>query len=1176
MPSKRSPRPTPLEISLLGRPEFRAGGVRLGLLPRKAVALLAYLAVEGRAQSREHLAELLWPAGNRASSRAALRNLLAQLNKALGAAGLEPLRSDTDWIALAPEQPLWLDLSELEAVLRLPEGHAALLERLEAVIPLWRGEFLEGLGFADAPDFEDWVALRREALRQQMTQVLERLAAAQAEAGQLHKALESTARRIQLEPLDEAAHRQLITLYLRAGNRGKALEAYQSLCDLLRREVGVEPALETELLVRPLLRPSRPEPGPGPLGDVRARTRMLVGREGELEALETAWNAGKLIFITGEPGVGKSRLASEFAAGMGTFACAEAFPTDADIPYATLARLLRRLLERHPGSLLPLWVRRELSRILPELEAEPLALERIEGEEGKLRFLEACAELMRRAGPGLGTLILDDLHNADLASFEAAIYGLNRVLEGGLRAVFIYRRGELKPAVEAQVRALLEREAAVRLDLHPLPPDGVRRLLLALGRADLEPLAEAFSRFTGGNPLFVLETVRAIDEAGGLTAHGEARLPRSPTVTTIIERRLERLPHTARELARLVAVADEVFSHELAAAALRLDPLELSAGLEALAEARVLQGLRFSHDLWRETVKHGISPGVAQFLHLRVLEFLEASPGPVSPALKARHAEGAGKGLEAGRYWLQAGDQAVKAYAYADGVAHLERARALWQASGQASARDWAELELLLGRLAHYQGDAIGAQAAFERALEWARAGRAPGLECRALNHLGHLLSWAGPNLRPAQAEEHHLEAQRIAQQHGLLAELAQTEYYLAVLNQMGRKGQDPSHHRQRLRRAIEHARRAVELSRAAGLSEIQPWAWVTLASAHFYLGQWASAEAALGEAQQRFTRTENARGEAEGWVLKARLHVQSGEPHKSLEAARKAHALAARAGSYEQELGAALALGFALLTAGHYAEGLEVAQSAYRLGMRARPPRRMGSLILLGLAHQNLGDWGTAEALLEEARAVGLHWDQLGEFPFTRLCDLRLWQGRWEEAADLAQAALERREYGRFSVFAGLRWNETKALLLGGAREQAERDVEQLEARFAGHPRYALLALASRGVLLGCQGQFDAGLERLRQAARTAAAMGLPLEHWLLEAEQAHWLSHLGRPEEAQACLERARGVLAGLTQGLPPSRCPAFWSAAEQVLEGRWQPLAPLAGAAPVLPLTESPAGS
>ncbi len=123
------------------------------------------------------------------------------------------------------------------------------------------------------------------------------------------------------------------------------------------------------------------------------------------------------------------------------------------------------------------------------------------------------------------------------------------------------------------------------------------------------------------------------------------------------------------------------------------------------------------------------------------------------------------------------------------------------------------------------------------------------------------------------------------------------------------------------------------------------------------------------------------------------------------------------------------------------------MAQSAYRLGMRARPPRRMGSLILLGLAHQNLGDWGTAEALLEEARAVGLHWDQLGEFPFTRLCDLRLWQGRWEEAAELAQAALERREYGRFSVFAGLRWNETKALLLGGAREQAERDVEQLEA---------------------------------------------------------------------------------------------------------------------------------
>jgi AAA ATPase domain len=113
----------------------------------------------------------------------------------------------------------------------------------------------------------------------------------------------------------------------------------------------------------------------------------MIGRDDALWRLETAWNAGQIVFVSGEPGVGKSRLLTEFAAAKNVL-YAHGRAGDARMPFSTQVRTLRRLLADHPALQLPRWVRSELSKILPELEGDAPS----GGPEARLRLFEACAE----------------------------------------------------------------------------------------------------------------------------------------------------------------------------------------------------------------------------------------------------------------------------------------------------------------------------------------------------------------------------------------------------------------------------------------------------------------------------------------------------------------------------------------------------------------------------------------------------------------------------------------------------------------------------------------------------------------------------------------------------------------------------------------------------------------
>ncbi len=227
-----------LTISLLGPPRIEVDGEPIAVDTRKAIALLAYLAVTGERKSRETLAALLWPEHDSEHARAALRRTLSALSKALGGDFLDVERAA---VALDPSDA-WLDVTEFR-------GHLTGSRDADAVA-LYRGDFLAGFGLRDSVEFEDWQFFEAETLKRELAGALERLAGERGAEGQFDGAIELARRWLALDPLQEPAHRLLMELYARSDQRSAALRQYRDCVRVLDGELGVAHSRRRPLCTR--------------------------------------------------------------------------------------------------------------------------------------------------------------------------------------------------------------------------------------------------------------------------------------------------------------------------------------------------------------------------------------------------------------------------------------------------------------------------------------------------------------------------------------------------------------------------------------------------------------------------------------------------------------------------------------------------------------------------------------------------------------------------------------------------------------------------------------------------------------------------------------------------------------------------------------------------------------
>ena len=664
-----------VRLELLGGFSLLLDGQPCVLPTRKAQALLAYLAVPpGRHYTRDKLTALLWGEMPDAQARQNFRQTLSRLRRTLGDAVLV---AQHDTVALDPSA-VTVDVSELEAALRIGDRPA-----LEHVAALYTGDLLDGFRVDEAP-FEEWHAVQRERLHELALEGLARLLRDQMKAEQVETATRTALKILALDPLQEAVHRAAMRLLARQGRRAAALQQYQACVGWLERELGAEPEEETRTLYRELLRGSqagresaRPPGGPSttPLGERRsqpASNSPMIGRGDAMTAMRQALehaldDGGRVVLVTGEAGIGKTRLIQEFSAeamrrGLLVLS-AWCHETEQPLPFRPWIDALRdsgtplASLLRDETSVAS---RASLARVFPELAGANEVPVTTSDEHAVL--FEALSDLVRRLTDERPlVIVLEDLHWADAMSTRLLAF-LGRRLR--TLPVLIVGSGRTEEVSQTPLleRALDELRTANALDevaLGTLSRDDSLALARALRFAgkrqvSLEAIGDDVWTLSEGNPFVIVETMRAFKEGPG----GPPAMPKS--VRQFVSARLARMSEPARRILSAAAVIGRACSFRLLAQSAGLSEMEGAAAIEELVRRRVLDmaGARLviAHDRIRQVVQDELAAPRRIALH-----------GAIGRALETLHATDLDDvANEIGHHALRAGD-------VERAIVHLER-----------------------------------------------------------------------------------------------------------------------------------------------------------------------------------------------------------------------------------------------------------------------------------------------------------------------------------------------------------------------------------------------------------------------------------------------------------------------------------------------------------------------
>jgi DNA-binding SARP family transcriptional activator len=640
-----------IRLRLLGEPKLDLGTDAFSL-ERKDAALLALLAIDG-ATARGKAAALLWPD---VDDDAARNNLRQRLHRLRRRAGRDVALTTADVLRLA--DGVSHDLS----------GAAELLAQDAGTVT---GELLGSLDYADCEQLDEWLQAAREQWRATRRNALAEIASKLEREGHIALALQYGERLLGDDPLREHTHRQLMRLHYLRGDRAAALAGFERCRELLKRELGTTPGNETIELAA-LIESSGVLSSPAMVSRPVSvlRPPKLVGRDTEWSELEIAWQHGRLALVCGEPGIGKTRLLGDFVARHDGAIVIGARPGDERVPFALLARLLRAVTQRFT-SILEDWTKAELSRLLPELGAAP------ESKLQPLRLQRAVSQaLLMASKAGLTACAIDDLHFADDASVESLL--ALTAEEKHVRWLVGVRTAEMPRRLLEWLERTESNEVA-RIELAPLDVSAIETLLVSLALPDFDAhaWAESLARHTGGNPLFILETLSAVlaQDATALRG-GVALLPAPGSIGQLIERRLHKLSRDALRLARVAALAGQDFSVELAARVLGAHPLDLAEGWHELEVAQIIradrEGSAFAHDLILDATLRSVPGAIATVMHRGIAAELQSRGAPA--ARVALHWYDAKNWMEAGTAFVAAANDARRSSQRAAEAEHWQRA----------------------------------------------------------------------------------------------------------------------------------------------------------------------------------------------------------------------------------------------------------------------------------------------------------------------------------------------------------------------------------------------------------------------------------------------------------------------------------------------------------------------
>ncbi len=1066
-------------------------------------SLLAYLALNPGRHARVELAVRFWPDVLDSSARASLRSAVWALRRALGAQGGTWLLAERDSVTLDDSRGLWVDAIEFQHLIARGELHSA--------VGLCRGPLLAG--------FEDeWILDARDAHRERLLAVFERLADDARQRGDTQGALDWTRRQVALDPLGEESHRRLIAQLAGGGDRAAALVVYRTLSERLRRELGVAPSPASRELIQELREESPPRARgnasstfavPGgeaaaeprgaaphhstphhstPRGAVRASSTTEehpVGRERERAELrrilgEARAGHGALVTLRGEAGIGKTRLAGELLAG----AAAEGFRTaecgaldlGGAAPFGLWAELIRGLLLDLPRPPLEARWPEDLARLSPDVHrwlragSEERAAAAPELE--RARLFEAVVALVQWAAHDRPLLLLmEDTHIADTPSLELIGYLGRRLAD--LPALIVLTRRELPRRAEADrlEHALRSRGAlAGELVLEPLDAHAIEALAAGVAPLPAEDLERVVST-AEGNPLLAVEAARAL-------ARGEEP---SSGLRATLRGSFGALPPAGRGLAEFAAVAARPIERaELFALGIdqpaQATTEALESGLLSFAHGRI----GFRHGLLREAAYADLPEPHREWLHQRWAQALltcERAGGTRRAAEVARH-------LRLAHQDQEAVEQLARAAADARALGALAQAgEYLREATQTAPERE--DLLLELAEIEAWRGLRTEAEAGFEQAARiW--DGRDPLSEARAwLRKAGW---YHGPICVPHLIGEATRKALAILDDAGLDAHTERREAIAALAWAEGVAGD--LEEAERLLVVLHELLGDTPRDDLAAYDVAHARAWVLMRRGRFRESYAPSV--AAGEAITRAGRPDLAYG---CWANAAGAAAAAGELERALEFIDRGRSALAGHGLAGLELHLLSARAFLLLRNGRATEAAAQAAEEQAIAERLDQPR----LLVLathdrGLCALAAGEFSDAARLFGEALA--------GEGPISRPLT---------------------------------RLTRAEALVRGGAPDDAEAEL-RATALEPLHPSDFPETLVPRltriqGLIAAARGEQELAIRRLGEAG---VAWEQQLTRTSAGDEMATVLADLGRPVvglvEPRRELEQVRADLAEL----------------------------------------------
>ena len=678
-----------VSVRLLGDGVVEQDGLPIeALTTPRVLRLLARLAVapSGRVD-RRRLAYDLWPDSAEGQSFTNLRKVIHDLRQTAGAGELLSVdHRAVSWCANAVDR---VDVLQLRNAINDGDG--------ERVASLYRGDLLPSC-------YDDWLLAERDHFRAAAWSTIEAAA---------HAATDPSARLalartlLSIDPLREVSYQLAMRALATLGQRAEALRTYHRCVELLERELDVEPDEETLALYDEIragatgvasTRPSRS----GPV------TTTLVGRDDELAHLEASWQramegAAQVALVTGEAGIGKSRLIAELARGVAAsglpVVATRAYEAAGGLPWGPVTDWLRAdAITTRVERLETPW-QAELARLLPELRPRGPQPESVAGSgpSGRRVLFDAMVRVLAGSEAPL-LLVLDDLQWCDEDTVEFIGYLISRASAAPILIAATARSEDL--AVNERARSVLAEVARdsrlTEIELGRLDAGGTAQIAAELCARTIDSAdGRRLWTETEGNPLFTVELARA-GWSGQATA---VAMP--PTMRAVIATRLAKLTPRARHIAEVASTVGRAFSMAIVANAAGTDEDALVDGLDELWRRQIIrehgQGYDFTHDKLREVLQRSIAPARGRRLHREVAAALTAihadDLGPVSKLIAAQ-LSGAGQSADAIVAYRRAADYALGLFSLDEAIDCLQRAL---QCLGDLAAgveRDRIELQL--------------------------------------------------------------------------------------------------------------------------------------------------------------------------------------------------------------------------------------------------------------------------------------------------------------------------------------------------------------------------------------------------------------------------------------------------------------------------------------------------